>query len=255
MLSLLAALAPFAARAQQADRVPPASRDAEILWHEAPTLAPIQLIFPEGFSRERSWPLVVALHGYGGSAARFRRVGDRLAAAGFVVALPEATYPTPTAGGIGFDWTLMRQGDPAVGARATRLLVERYLPEAVADIRRRYAIDRVFVLGFSQGALVALLTGVRNDTVFDGAVGFGLPAFQPAWLGDDGRAGPHSPPVLLLHGADDDRAPVAVSRAARDSLSAAGFDITFRQFAGGHVVPGDQLALAARWMLNQGRAR
>ena len=130
----------------------------DVFWHEAPTLVPVQLVFPPGFATDAPRTLVVALHGFGDTSSRFRPVADALAAAGHVVALPEATYAFPAGGRIGFDWTLHHLGDAAASSRAIRLLGTRYLPELVEAIRGRVTVDRVILLGFSQGAAVALLT-------------------------------------------------------------------------------------------------
>lgn len=103
------------------------------------------------------------------------------------MALPEAAYPATVGRRSGFDWTLNQQDDPQLRARATRLLV-RSLPATAAEIRKRYAVDRVYLLGFSQGALAAMLAGLFDGSAFDGVVTFGLPAFDPGWIALDTAA-------------------------------------------------------------------
>lgn len=218
-----------------------------LIWHEAPTLTPIRVVLPVQFQAQVSRTLIVALHGYGASAVQFEGVAKQLAADGFLVALPEATYPLIAGRANGFDWTLNQQGDPQLRARATRLLV-RSLPTTVAEIRKRFTVDRVVLLGFSQGALVAMLAGLYDNSAFDGVVTFGLPAFDPGWMALDKAAPATRVRVLLFHGAQDKVAPVAISLQARDHLAGAGFDVVYKPFKGGHAVSGHQLAEVARWI-------
>ena len=220
----------------------------DVFWHEAPTLVPVQLVFPPGFTAEAPRTLVVALHGFGDTSSRFRPVADVLAAAGHVVALPEATYAFPAGGRIGFDWTLHHLGDPAAAAHAIRLLGKQYLPELVEAIRGRVTVDRVILLGFSQGAAVALLTGLHDPETFDAVVSFGLPMFNPEWFGPDVLGAARDTRVLLVHGTHDEVAPIDATTRARDGLAGAGLGVTLRTFDGGHTVAPAELEAAARWI-------
>ena len=230
----------------------PSAGQQEVIWHEVESLVPTRLYFPEDFDADESHVLVIALHGYGSSAQAFGRVGEQLAAAGFIVALPQPPYGFLVEGGLGFDWTLHHLDDDALSDRATLPLVERFLPSLAGEISGRYSIDGVYALGFSQGAVLAKATSIVNHEVFDGVVSFGLPDFRPGWFPGDAFAAGRGVDVLLVHGDADDRAPAAVSVAARDRLAAAGYDVALQRFAGGHSVPDEQLELVAQWIRSAG---
>lgn len=225
----------------------PAARQ-EVLWNEVESLVPTPLFFPDGFDAGEPRTLIVALHGYGSSAEAFSRVGEQLAAAGFLVAVPQAPYAFVTEGRLGFDWTLHHLDDDVLSDRATLPLVWQFLPALVRDLGERYSVDRVYALGFSQGAVLAMATSINNHDVFDGVVSFGLPDFRPGWFPGDAFAAGREVDVLLVHGDADDRVPFAVSEAARDRLVAAGYDVTLYSFSGGHSVPDEQLARVAQWI-------
>lgn len=250
----LLSLVPFTARAQDAtDSTSASSTMTEVFWQRTSTLAPIRMILPPGFVPEEPHTLIVALHGYGSSSESFRRVGERLAEAGFLVALPEATYAFLTGGGeLGFDWGLYHTGDPELDRRAFELLITEYMPEAVRATQERYAVGSTYVLGFSQGAIVAMLSGIYLNEAFDGVISFGLAAYEPEWFEDPTLASPLASgrhlSVLLIHGEDDERVPLAVSERARDHLAGKGYQVTLRHFRGGHTVPDDQLDFVAEWL-------
>jgi phospholipase/carboxylesterase len=78
--------------------------------------------------------------------------------------------------------------------------------------------DAYALMGFSQGAMTALVTGLRRKTpprailAFSGAL-LAIAPFHTA------------PPVLIVHGEDDSVVPVARSRAAEADLRAAGIPV------------------------------
>jgi len=247
-------LVPVTARAQEAaDSMSASPTRADVFWQAVPALVPIRMILPPGFVAEQAHTLIIALHGYGSSSEGFQRVGERLAEAGYLVALPETTYPFLTEEGkLGFDWGLYHTGDPELDQRAFELLVTQYMPEAVRAIKERYAIEDTYLLGFSQGAIAAVLSGIYTNEAFDGVISFGLGGYDPAWFEIPVLAAPLTSgthlSVLLIHGEADERVPLAVSELARDHLVGAGYDVTLRTFRGGHTVPNDQLDFVARWL-------
>jgi len=73
-------------------------------------------------------------------------------------------------------------------------------------------------------------------------------AFSPGFmiqLGQQGR-----PRIFMAHGVDDRVLPIETcSRRIRPQLQAAGYDVTFHDFADGHTVPPEIAAEALRWWL------
>jgi phospholipase/carboxylesterase len=234
----------------QGDPPQPKRTETEVLtiWHEAKALIPTQVILPPDFDPEKAYSLIVALHGYGSSAEAFSRVGRRLANAGFIVAIPEAPYAMLVDGKLGYDWFLYHRGDDALQMRAGMLGAADHLPGVVTDLWRRYRIGDVYVLGFSQGAIGAFVTGLNNSGLFDGVVSFGLPAFDTAWFLDDTLRTARDLRILIIHGDQDERAPIRYLQKARDTLRAAGYDVTFRTFSGGHSVPNNELEYVKEWV-------
>ncbi len=51
---------------------------------------------------------------------------------------------------MGYDWSYRHPGQAAVSQRASQLSVD-YVVAAVAGLRTSYRIDKVYLMGFSQG--------------------------------------------------------------------------------------------------------
>jgi phospholipase/carboxylesterase len=186
------------------------------------------LYVPAGYGGGTPAPLVVSLHGAGEDArdglALLRAQADR---AGIVLLSPASREYT---------WDLVagrgRYG-PDVAA------IDRALEQTFS----RYAIDpsRVAVAGYSDGASYALSLAVANGDLFTHVL-----AFSPGFVAPPGRVG--SPRIFVSHGTRDGWLPIErCSRRIVPELERAGYEVRYREFEGGHVVPPEIGREAADW--------
>jgi phospholipase/carboxylesterase len=164
--------------------------------------------------------LVVLLHGYGANGddlialADFWR--DRLPGAVFIA--PNAPEDIPGMPGA-LQWFPLTLRDPSEywrGVVAARPAVDRFLDGELA--RYRVRPDRLVLVGFSQGTMMALHVGLRRTVAPAAIVGFSGLLAGAEHLAE---ATAH-PPILLIHGEADDLIPVDVIHIAREQLAAAG---------------------------------
>jgi phospholipase/carboxylesterase len=88
--------------------------------------------------------------------------------------------------------------------------------------------------------------GATNGQLFSHAIAFS-PGF---WAPGDTRG---APSFFVTHGtADQVLAIDATSRRGVPRLERAGYDVRYREFPGGHTVPGDLAAAAVMWFLGDG---
>ncbi|HVS85829.1 MAG TPA: hypothetical protein VHD91_09365 [Gaiellaceae bacterium] len=94
---------------------------------------------------------------------------------------------------------------------------------------------RMLLGGFSQGAVMSYASGLGAGRPRPAAIaalsGF-LPEVESWSLGADAPF----PPVYAAHGVHDDVIPIAFGRQARDRLAAAGAEVDWHEFPGGHWV-------------------
>jgi predicted esterase len=185
------------------------------------------LYVPAGYSPGTPAPLVLALHGAGGTAQHgldplHGLVDDR----GFVLLAVGSAARTwdVIAGGFGAD--------------------VRAIDSALAGVFSRVAVDpeRIVASGFSDGASYALSLGLTNGDLFKRIV-----AFSPGFMAP---GTPHGVPrVFVSHGTHDSVLRIdACSRRLVPRLRHARYPVEYREFDGGHTIP-PQIALdAARWM-------
>jgi phospholipase/carboxylesterase len=165
-------------------------------------------------------PLVVAIHGRGGSPEDIGGLLESVPDA-IEVALPQA--PIPYGGGWSwFDWpTPMNEERLAAGVSAAEGAL---WPAIVAVAHGR----RVMVTGFSQGGVLAFVIAARHAA--DVAYAFPISGGAPRALWPP--AGQATAPIYALHGTEDPVVPVLFARATVAAFRANGGVAELREFVG-----------------------
>jgi len=185
------------------------------------------LYVPTGYRAARPAPLVLMLHGAGGDARRglnpLRRLAD---AAGLVLLAVDSRGRT-------WDVILGEYG-PDVA----------FVDRALAHTFARIAVDpaRIAVEGFSDGASYALSLGITNGDLFTHVI-----AFSPGFAAPAAQRG--APRLFVSHGVKDRVLPIdRCSRRIVPSVKRAGYAVRYREFPGGHTVPGEIAREAVDWL-------
>ncbi len=175
------------------------------------------LFVPEA-ARTRRVPLLVMLHGAGGSAERiWPVVRDDARERQVAVLLPDSRR-----------WSWEHVGGDFGDDR-------RFIDAALWETFRRVPVDPAHVAlgGFSAGATMALSLGPENGDLFEWVL-----AFSPTGIHAVGRVG--RPGFLVAHGTADEIVPIGFSsRAIVPALRAAGDRVVYREFPGGHEISPD----------------
>jgi phospholipase/carboxylesterase len=176
--------------------------------------------------------LVVLLHGYGADGSDLIALAQewksRLPRAAFVA--PHAPEPLAAAGPAGRQWFPLSVMDPAelwVGVSTAGPALDALLEAELR--RRRLPPERLALVGFSQGTMLALHVGLRRSPAPAGIVGYsGIiagPENMPEAVG--GR-----PPILLIHGDQDEVIPVEALDLTREVLAARGYPVEWHRRPG-----------------------
>jgi phospholipase/carboxylesterase len=186
--------------------------------------------------------LVVLLHGYGSN-------GDDLMALAPLVQplLPDAMFVAPNAPSRipnmadAYQWWPIRNfsvDERSAGASAAAPAIQDFLTAELA--RLDLADDRLLLIGFSQGTMMALHVGLRRERAVAGIIGYSGMLVAPDRLAAEIRS---RPPVLLVHGTADDVVPFRSLAQAERELEEAGLAVETHISPGiGHSVGPDGLS-------------
>ena len=176
--------------------------------------------------------LVVLLHGYGADGNDLMALGQDWAPQmpNTAFASPNAPFPLPMAGPSGRQWFELTMRDPSEywrGVNEAAPVLNAYLDEELA--RYELAGNRLALVGFSQGTMMALHVGLRRMPQLAAIVGYSGRLAGPEHLADEIRA---RPPILLSHGDQDELIPVDALHDASAALAACEIAVQW------HISPG-----------------
>ena len=161
-------------------------------------------------------PLMVLLHGAGGNGGNMlKRLGAAPDAAGIAILAPDSRDART--------WDGIR-GDIGLDVAFINKALERVFDMLDVDP------GRLSVGGFSDGATYALTLGLMNGDVFPRVV-----AWSPGFFLDEAASG--KPRIYVSHGRADEILPIdRCSRVIVPRLKQRGYDVTYREFDGGHAM-------------------
>jgi phospholipase/carboxylesterase len=189
------------------------------------------LYVPEYYTPDRAWPLVMALHGGSGNGRGFLWSWLRDARShGAILVAPTATGNT---------WALM--GEDTDTPNLARIF---------SSVQARWNVDpkRVLLTGMSDGGTFCYVTGLESASPFTHLAPVAA-TFHPlmAEMADAERL--RGLPIHIVHGRLDWMFPVQVARQAREALTAAGADVTYRELDDlSHTYPREINAEMLRWL-------
>jgi phospholipase/carboxylesterase len=192
--------------------------------------------------------LVVFLHGYGADGADLIAIGRewraQLPDAAFVAPhAPERCAASPT----GRQWFGLTFRDPDErrrGVIAAGPGLDAFLDQELA----RYGLpgDRLALVGFSQGTMMAMHVGLRRARSPAAILGYSGTVVAPELLKAEATA---RPAILLVHGDRDEVIPVDALFAAMDDLAAAEIPMQWHLAPGlGHGIDGEGLRQGAHFL-------
>ncbi len=196
--------------------------------------------------------VVVFLHGYGANGADLLGLADPLGDH-----LPDTLFVAPDApencagAPFGYQWFPIPWIDGSSEEEA-----ERGMMQAVEDLNAfldAVLIDedllpeQMVLFGFSQGTMMSLHVAPRREDEVAGIVAFSGRLMSPDLLGDEAVS---KPPVLLVHGDQDDVVPVQSLPEAAEALQEAGFREVYAHIMKGtaHGIAPDGLSVALAFM-------
>jgi phospholipase/carboxylesterase len=168
--------------------------------------------------------LVVFLHGYGADGNDLIDIGRAWQAL-----LPNAAFVSPHAprpcgqAPVGREWFPLTFRDPNerwVGVQSAAPVLDSFLDAELA--RRQLPASALALVGFSQGTMMALHVGLRRPVAPAAIVGYSGMLMAPEDVDPDQFTAEirSRPPVLLIHGDQDDLIPVQALFHAAQGLAA-----------------------------------
>ncbi len=195
-------------------------------------------------------PLLILLHGYGANEDDLFSLAPFVDERFFIVCVR-----APIRIGMG-SYAWFRLGFTPEGilidpneVETARQVLRQFVDEAVAA----YHVDpkAVFLLGFSQGAMMSLDLALREPSLVSGIAALSgriMPSSNERFATADELIGL---PIFMAHGTSDPVLPIGHGREARDRLRELPVSLTYREYEMGHEICELELRDLTEWLTMQ----
>ena len=227
----------------------------EAFYVETSKLSELLVKVPQKFDRARNYPLLIGLHGNGGNPEQMlAAMNNALKKEPLILAAPQGAYPNfPQLVGRHFSWEIQTRnkelwkiGDP--------LSIEN-LNEVVTVLRKKYSISEVYILGFSQGAAYAFLTGFKHSETISGIVSVGglFPETDTdfSMLTEKEIAAGKKFRVFVAQGNHDPLIPAGLGAETSKKLVRLGYPVEYQEYEGGHEISPALMKEIYAWMMKR----
>ncbi len=209
--------------------------------------------FPDNYNPNNGYPVLIALHGGGGSYETFMDIWTHFADPQLILATPQAPYKWLLGDQMGYDWAAWPSNDTSYMKEAI-VLTSKYIETIITNLKSRYKVENIYLLGFSQGSIIAQIAGIDNHDQLKGLIICSGPEmYHPnkpeiIWPSVDLTKRANHLKVFIAHGKDDTIIDLELARKSKDQYSCYGFDVTLYEFEGGHEISKSAMREIQKWM-------
>jgi Predicted esterase len=192
------------------------------------------------------YPTILALHGRGSNEQDLIGLASHLPGGLFWIS-PRAPF---TLGPNSYEWfrvKIIGRPDPEQVASALET-IDHFIDEILTV----YPIDpqKLFLLGFSQGSLLALCYALGHPARAAGVIA--QSGYIPRHVNlEINETDVKNTPFILTHGEQDAMIPIDWARTSRDFLQKLGVYLSYYEFQMGHTVSMDSLEVISTWLEKQ----
>ncbi|PCJ52832.1 MAG: hypothetical protein COA79_23230 [Planctomycetota bacterium] len=196
------------------------------------------LLKPKKLTVDQKIPLLVFLHGMGGSSKDLEPVFKILSSSNmYSVLLPcgSVKMGLRADGNPAYNWDPMKD---------SKRIIEKI--KKMKGIQQ----DKIYLAGFSAGANMSYVIGVEAADQLKGVIAFSG-AVQNELMNDKWiKKASNKLPIYIVHGLNDKMMPISLGRNAYDYFKKHDFHVKLKTFQGGHTLPSNYLDIikdAVEW--------
>jgi len=192
--------------------------------------------------------LVIFVHGYGADGQDLIGLAPY-----FARHLPDAAFVAPNGpqrcemSPMGFQWFAISQFDASSrlnGVLEAAPILNQFINQELEN--HGLQEENLLLVGFSQGTMMSLHVGLRRERKLAGILGYSGLLAGPELIGDEIKS---KPPILLVHGDQDEMLPVHHLHDAVDALGREGLNLEWHVSQGaGHTIAQDGLELGMEFV-------
>ena len=235
-------------------------------------LGGFRIVVPPVLKENRKYPLVMILHGHGANPENYVGIFERVASSlDAIVCAPYGPYPIPFERGHGYSWfpapwffqELLRTGTPTGDRTQRRKEIElqeqavsrSFVLAAIDNVSANFSVDsdRVFLMGHSEGGVLAYGLALEHPDLFRGLIVVGARLRESDATPEILTEAAGSLEVMICHSRGDRAISFDHAKAASETLKGAGIQSKIFPYEGGHGFTAELAQTIGRWIAARSR--
>ena len=227
----------------------------EVLYVKTSKLQELLVKLPREFDSSRKYPLLIGLHGNGGNSEQIlAAMNNALKKEPLILATPLGAYPNfPQLRGSHFSWEIQTQNRELWKIGDSLSIAN--LEEVVQVLKKKYPVEEVYILGFSQGAVYAFLTGFKYPGLAAGVISVGglFPETDTEFsiLKEKEIESGKKFRVFIAQGNNDRVIPIDLGAGTTEKLKKYGYEVEYQEYEGGHEISPELLKKIYSWIMKK----
>ncbi len=192
-------------------------------------------------------PIVIMLHGYGSNEKDLIQIAPALRPEfRYISARAPQTMDFGMYGWFPIDFTHSGITVDYSAAKTALELLIKFTGEIIEEYRPRG--NKVFLMGFSQGAVMSYLMAFNAPELLHGVIALSGQLPESSQPLETAKQILRKLPFLVMHGIHDDILPIAKGRAADAWLRHNVDDLTYREYPIAHQISDSGIVLISSWL-------
>lgn len=190
-------------------------------------------IVEKGQPLEKASKALLLFHGRGGTTSHILKLANHFCNDTFYIAAPQATHNT------WYPYSFMaeeKSNEPWLSSAIET--VKRLIDETAAYIPK----NQIYLMGFSQGACLALETSARDATQYGGVIAFSGGLIGKTLNKDKYHGNFEETKVFIGNSDVDPHIPLIRCEESKELMGQLGADVTLKVYKGmGHIINSDEI--------------
>lgn len=226
---------------------------SDSIYFESPALFQCNIQFPDDYNSDNPIPLVISLHGGGGSYDTFKNIWMHFDNPQFILATPQAPYKWLMGDKIGYEWAAWPTDNLIIMQEALKL-TSNYIENLIRTLTTKYNIDKVYLMGFSQGSIITEISGINNHSLLEGIIILSGPELnhpdkpEIIWPSEKDVTAANNLRVFIGHGRNDEIIDISLAKKSRKQYEKHGYKVSLFEFEGGHQINKDEMKELEKWI-------
>jgi predicted esterase len=215
---------------------------------EAKSLMKVRIAKPLAFYPDQKYTMVIGLHGHSSNHNQMVKIWRYFDIPEFIFAVPQAPYSVPIGQANEFRWNIDEVSSD-VTVKSEKMSTQ-YVLEIMKNMKSRYNVGDIYLLGMHQGSSVAFDVALNNPQLVKGVIIFGTD-FDIATIPDEVINKAKGLKFFMVNSPNDIYVDQERYQKIKKTLELKGFEVVYTEVDNEFSISRDALKASEKWFLGR----